>query len=285
LAFSFSGGAPFSHSLLDFPSTDWTAAPTVTFSGVADLLSDGDPSYAFLLLADDPTSDLGYKYVVPADVTLADLDTGMGGYYVSSVSGDPDAMAEPSSFTVLLRSQPTDYITIYVASSDTGVGTFSDSLLDFTTTDWDADPPVTIPRVADHLSDGDPSYAIRLLADNPTSDLGYKYVVPPDVTLKDLDTEMGGYYVSSVSGDPDEMAKPASFTVLLRSQPTDNITIYVASSFAGEGTFIDSLLDFTTTNWNADQPLKVTGVADHLSDGHLTDAIRLWRKKDVGLRL
>ena len=48
------------------------------------------------------------------------------------------------------------------------------------------------------------------------------------------DREMGGYYVSSVSGDTDEMAKQASFTVRLRSEPTDNITIYVASSDTSE---------------------------------------------------
>ena len=63
---------------------------------------------------------------------------------------------------------------------------------------------MTITGVADNLSDGDQSYAIRLLADNTTSDLGYKYVDPEDVTLKNLDTEKGGYYVSSVSGDTDE---------------------------------------------------------------------------------
>ena len=64
---------------------------------------------------------------------------------------------------------------------------------------------MTITGVADNLSDGDQSYAIRLLADNTTSDLGYKYVDPEDVTLKNLDTEKGGYYVSSVSGDTDEI--------------------------------------------------------------------------------
>ena len=66
---------------------------------------------------------------------------------------------------------------------------------------------MTITGVADNLSDGDQSYAIRLLADNTTSDLGYKYVDPEDVTLKNLDTEKGGYYVSSVSGDTDEMVR------------------------------------------------------------------------------
>ncbi|GIR61437.1 MAG: hypothetical protein CM15mP66_08850 [Pseudomonadota bacterium] len=109
--------------------------------------------------------------------------------------------AKQASFTVRLRSEPTDNITIYVASSDTSEGTVSDSSLTFTTTNWNADQTVTITGVADNLSDGDQSYAIRLLADNTTSDLGYKYVDPADVTLKNLDTEMGGYYVSSVPGD------------------------------------------------------------------------------------
>ena len=84
---------------------------------------------------------------------------------------------------------------------------------------------MTITGIADNLSDGDQSYAIRLMADNTTSDLGYKYVDPEDVTLKNLDTEMGGYYVSSVSGDTDEMAKTATFTVrLTKSYASRRIT-------------------------------------------------------------
>ena len=63
---------------------------------------------------------------------------------------------------------------IYVASSDTGEGTVSADNLSFTTTNWNADQTVTITGVADNLSDGDQSYAIRLLADNTTSDLGHK---------------------------------------------------------------------------------------------------------------
>ena len=42
--------------------------------------------------------------------------------------------------------------------------------------------------VADNLSDGDQSYAIRLMADNTTSDLGYKYVDP-----RRCDAEEPGY--------------------------------------------------------------------------------------------
>ena len=132
------------------------------------------------MLADNTTSDLGYKYVDPQDVTLKNLDlTDKGGYYVSRFLTTRMNGGKTASFTVRLRSQPTDNITIYVASSDTSEGTVSlDSSLTFTTTNWNADQTVTITGVADNLSDGDQSYAIRLMADNTTSDLGYKYVDP-----------------------------------------------------------------------------------------------------------
>ena len=41
--------------------------------------------------------------------------------------------------------------------------------LTFTSSNWNAEQTVTITGVADNLSDGDQSYAIRLLADNTTS--------------------------------------------------------------------------------------------------------------------
>ena len=61
-----------------------------------------------------------------------------------------------------------------------------------------------------------------------------------DVTLKNLDTEKGGYYVSSVSGDTDEIRRRPRSRCVCEVQPTDNITIYVASSDTSEGTVSDS---------------------------------------------
>ena len=87
---------------------------------------------------------------------------------------------------------------------------------------------MTITGVADNLSDGDQSYAIRLMADNTTSDLGYKYVDPEDVTLKNLDTEKGGYYVSSVSGDTDEIRRrPRSRCVCEVSRPITSRSMWL----------------------------------------------------------
>ena len=59
-----------------------------------------------------------------------------------------------------------------------------------------------------------------------------------------------------------------TFTVKLNSQPTANVTIGVSSSDTTEGTVSPSLLTFTTSNWNANQTVTVTGVDDSDADGN-----------------
>ena len=77
-------------SALTFSSSNWSAEQTVTMTGVADNLSDGDQSFA-ILLSDNTTSDTRYQYVDPPDVSLKNLDlTDKGSFYVSAVSNDTD---------------------------------------------------------------------------------------------------------------------------------------------------------------------------------------------------
>ena len=161
-------------------------------------------------------------------MTLKNLDlTDKGSFYVSAVSNDTDESTATATFTVRLASQPTDNVTIYVVSSDTTEGTVSVDNITFTSSNWNAEQTVTITGVADNLSDGDQSYAIRLLADNTTTGPAIKYVDPPDVTLKNLDlTDKGSFYVSAVSNDTDESTATATFTVRLEKQPTADVTIY-----------------------------------------------------------
>ncbi len=56
---------------------------------------------------------------------------------------------------------------------------------------------VTVTGQTDNFSDGDQNYTIILSQDNQTTDKKFRYVDPPDVSLKNLDlTGKGGYYVS-----------------------------------------------------------------------------------------
>ena len=272
-----------SDSSLVFTESNWNAAQTVTVRGIADNLSDGDQSYT-VILKDNVTSDARYRYVDPPDVSLKNLDlTTKGGFYVSEASNDTDENGITSTFTVRLSSQPgdndtstADNVTITVSVSDsTEAELVSDSSLVFTESNWNAAQTVTVRGIADNLSDGDQSYTV-ILKDNVTSDARYRYVDPPDVSLKNLDlTTKGGFYVSEASNDTDENGITSTFTVRLSSQPgdndtstADNVTITVSVSDSTEAELVsDSSLVFTESNWNAAQTVTVRGIADNLSDG------------------
>ena len=53
-----------------------------------------------------------------------------------------------------------------------------------------------------------------------------------------------------------------SFTVVLATQPTANVTLALSSSNTSEGTVSPSSLTFTSSNWNEPQTVTVTGVND-----------------------
>ena len=93
---------------------------TVTVKGVADNLSDGDQDYAIVLTGDSSSTDLRFRNVDPADVSVRNLDyTTKGGFYVSQISGDTDENLNTAFFTVSLSSAPSsDNVTITMATSD-----------------------------------------------------------------------------------------------------------------------------------------------------------------------
>ena len=70
-----------------------------------------------------------------------------------------------------------------------------------------------------------------------------------------------------------EAGGTATFTVVLNTQPTADVTIALSSSDTTEGTVSPASLIFTTANWNVAQTVTVTGVDDALVDGadHLHD--------------
>ncbi|MEN6494052.1 MAG: SdrD B-like domain-containing protein, partial [Thermoguttaceae bacterium] len=61
----------------------------------------------------------------------------------------------------------------------------------------------------------------------------------------------------------------ATFTVVLNSQPTADVTISITSNDPTEGTVSVSSLTFTAANWNVPQTVTITGVLDALVDGNV----------------
>ncbi len=65
----------------------------------------------------------------------------------------------------------------------------------------------------------------------------------------------------------------ASFSVVLTSRPTANVTISLSSSNPAEGTLLTSSLTFKPAKWNVPQVVTVTGVDDSIADGAIAYTI------------
>ncbi|MFM7038981.1 MAG: S8 family serine peptidase, partial [Planctomycetaceae bacterium] len=81
----------------------------------------------------------------------------------------------------------------------------------------------------------------------------------------------GGIQVSSPgSTTTTEAGGQSTFTVVLTTQPTANVTISLSSSDATEGSVSAASLVFTSTNWNTPQTVTATGVNDSIDDGDVS---------------
>ena len=144
-----------------------------------------------------------------------------------------------ASFTVVLDSEPRADVTVPIsssASSDTTEGTVPTVDLIFTAANWDMPQEVTVTGVDDDVDDGDGAYTIAIDAATST-DLDYDGIDPEDVSATNTDDDTAGITVTPTSGlVTTEAGGTASFTVVLDSEPTADVTIVVGSSDVTEGT-------------------------------------------------
>ena len=107
-----------------------------------------------------------------------------------------------------------------------------------------------------------------------SADASYNGVNPADVSVTNLDNDTAGISVSPTSGlTTTETGGTDTFTVVLNSQPGDDVTIALSSSDTTEGTVAPASLTFTPANWNTAQTVTVTGVDDDVVDGDVAYTI------------
>ena len=178
-----------------------------------------------------------------------------------------------ATFTVVLGSQPTGDVTIGLSSSNTTEGTVAPSSLVFTSGNWNVAQTVTVTGVDDLIVDGSVAYTINTAAAT-SSDSNYNGVNPANVSVSNSDNDTAGVTVSPTSGlVTTEAGGTATFTVVLDSQPTGDVTVGLSSSDTTEGTVAPTGLTFTSVNWNVAQTVTVTGVDDLIVDGNVAYTI------------
>jgi hypothetical protein len=260
-------------SSLTFTAGDWAVEQTVTVTGVDDSIIDGDIAYTILLTL-AVSADLNYSGLDPADVAVTNLNDDAAGFVVGAISGPTTEGGGTATFTVHLATEPTADVTIGVSSSDTTEGTVAPSSLTFTASDWSTEQTVTMTGVDDSVIDGDIGYTILLDA-AVSADGAYSGLDPADVAVTNVDDDTAGFVVSAISGDTTEGGGTATFTVVLTSEPTADVTIGVSSSDTSEGTVDKASLTFRAAKWDMAKTVTVTGVDDSVIDGDIGYSILL----------
>jgi hypothetical protein len=261
-----------SPSSVTFTTANWNAAQTVTVTGVDDAVQDGNQPYT--IITDPATSgDANYNMRDGADVSVSNIDNDSAGITVIPTMGlvtneNPSAGNHSDTFTIVLTSQPTGSVTIGLSSSNPNEGSVSPSSVTFTTMNWNSAQTVTVTGVDDAVQDGDQSYTI-VTAQAASTDGNYSIINPPDVSVTNRDNDTADIIVSPTSGlTTTEAGGTATFTIVLNSQPTADVTIGLSSSDTTEGDVSPKTYTFTTANWNMAHTFTVTGANDDVADGN-----------------
>ncbi|MBF0240667.1 MAG: DUF1566 domain-containing protein [SAR324 cluster bacterium] len=122
----------------------------------------------------------------------------------------------------------------------------------------------------DDVKDGDQGYAVSVSVNtgSTTDSSGYAALSAQNVSVTNTDDETAGLTISAISGNTSEEATDATFTVKLASQPSGDVVLNVVSNDTSEGTVLPASLTFTSSNWNTNQTVTVTGVNDSVADGN-----------------
>ena len=151
---------------------------------------------------------------------------------------------------MVLNTQPTANVTIALSSSNPTEGTVSPASLTFTTANWNAAQTVTVTGVDDAVVDGPITYTI-VTAPAVSTDANYNTPGRGRRAGDQYRQRHGGHH-GDADGRPlttTEAGGTATFTVVLNTQPTANVTIALSSSNTAEGTVSPASLTFTTANW------------------------------------
>lgn len=270
------GELTVSPASLLFTPQNWAAPRTITVTGVDDATADGAQSVAITLgPLHAPTENTGYHGHEVPPVTVVNADDDTAGVLVSDLTGTITEAGGAATFTIVLASRPTGNVTIPLGSSRDKEATVSPAQLVFTGTNWSSPQTVTVKGVDDALPDGNQPFQIRIGPVVGTADPSYQGLTIPSIPALNLDDDSAGVLVSAVTGQATEAGGAAAFTVTLRSQPTAEVTLPIASRDPTQATVAPAALVFTATNWNAPQTVRVTGVDDAHADGAQLVAIRM----------
>ena len=247
----------------------WDRGKIVTVKGVDDQLLDGDRPWTIVTAPLDSPSDPLYNGLNPPNVTGINQDNDSAGITVT-----PQFIVVPegksTNITAVLNTKPTANVTVPLSVNDATEVNLSKTQLVFTSANYNVPQTITVTGINDGVADGNQPFAVTF---GPTvsSDPAYN-ALPTKVvngTCIDVAVTPAITVTPPGSNQTTEGGGSVTFSVVLTTQPTNNVTINVQSNDPTEGIVTPGTLTFTPFNFNTPQAVTVTGLDDAIDDGNI----------------
>jgi Domain of unknown function (DUF4347)/Domain of unknown function (DUF4114) len=252
---------------LVFTSQNWNLAQTVTVTAVNDNVAEGYQNTTIQHTATSTDSKYNAIAISSVNVGITDNDPGVmineSGTYVTE-GGATD------NYSVVLSTQPTGNVAIAINRGTQLTTNFTQ--LVFTAQNWNLAQTVTVTAVNDNVAEGYQNATIQHTA--TSTDSKYNAIAVSAVNVGITDNDIAGVNITQSGGSTyvTEGGVTDSYAVVLKSQPTGNVTIAI-----NRGTQLTTNLTqlvFTSQNWNLAQTVTVTAVNDTLVEGYKNATIQ-----------
>jgi len=251
--------------ILTFTTLDWNMPQTVTVTAANDAIAEGAHTGTITHTA----TGGGYTGVAIANVVANVTDNDSTGVTIAQ-SGGSTSVTEggaSDSYTVVLTSQPSTDVTVTL-SPDAQLSTSPTPSLTFTTLDWNTPKTLTVTAANDAIAEGAHTGTIT----HSAAGGGYTGVAIANVVANVTDNDSAGVTLSASGGSTDvaEGGATDSYTLVLTSQPTADVTITLAPDAQITTT---ARVTFSSVDWNVPKPVTVTAVDDVTFEGAHTGTI------------
>jgi hypothetical protein len=260
--------ATVSPSTMTFTPANWNTPQNITVTGVADA-DLANESVTVTVTVNDALSSNEYDPVTDKTEPITVTDTNVAGFTVSTTTLTVAENAGTGTYTVVLTSQPTSNVVISNTSSATADATVSPSTLTFTNANWNVPQTVTITAVDDSIdTPADDTANITVSVVDASSDNNFDLLADQTVVVTATDDDNAGFTIVTTDNLTGEDGSTGSFTIVMKTQPTANVSVALSSSDTVEGTvqssvvFTPATLTFTPANWNTPQTVTMTAVND-----------------------
>ena len=234
---------------LTFTATNWNTEQTVTVSAAND--NDGENDEATLT----HTASGGDYGAVSKDLPVEVIDNDEAALVLSAASIEVPEEGE-ASYTVKLATEPMGTVTVTLGGTSGSDLTLDKTSLTFTATTWNTAQTVTVSAANDNDGENDEATLTH------TASGGGYGAVSKDLPVEVIDNDEVALVLSESSLGVAEGGEQA-YTVMLATQPTDDVTVTLGGTSGTDLSLDKTSLTFSDTTWNTAQTVTVSAADDN----------------------